>query len=161
MVVVIAGCALGAVLVIAIIAADPAQPLRHHISQLSLMHGWVPPTVQAITAAVLVCAIGWRSRRWRVLWLPVALVVGVVLALWAHWYIGSAGVAGDPAPRALWIWIGLTGLAVGVLVLCWRGARWWRRGAAVLAVPRVCCAPGWRLTGGSVTSRWCTPSGIS
>jgi S-formylglutathione hydrolase FrmB len=147
MVVVIAGCALGAVLVIAIIAADPAQPLRHHISQLSLMHGWVPPTVQAITAAVLVCAIGWRSRRWRVLWLPVALVVGVVLALWAHWYIGSAGVAGDPAPRALWIWIGLTGLAVGVLVLCWRGARWWRRGAAVLAVPLCLLCAGLALNG--------------
>ena len=45
------------------------------------------------------------------------------------------GVAGDPAPSALWIWIGLTGMAAGLLVLGWRGARWWRRGVSVLAVP--------------------------
>ena len=99
------------------------------------MHGWVPATVQVIAAVVLVCAIGWRPRRWRVLRLSLALVVGVVLAVWAHWYIGSMGVASDPAPWALWIWIGLSGLAAGVLLLGWAGARWWRRGAAVLAIP--------------------------
>ena len=43
---------------------------------MSLLHGWMPVTVQVITAVVLVVAIGWRSRRWRVISVPVALFVG-------------------------------------------------------------------------------------
>lgn len=109
--------------------------MHHYIGHLSLVHGWLPAAVQMITVVVLGCAISWRSRRWRMLWLPVLMVGGVVLAAWAHWYVGSLGVAGDPAPPVLWIWIAATGLAVGGLVLGWRGTRWWRRGLAVLAVP--------------------------
>ena len=44
-------------------------------------------------------------------------------------------LAGDPAPSSLWIWIGLSGLAVAVAVLGWRGSRWWRRGVSLLAIP--------------------------
>jgi S-formylglutathione hydrolase FrmB len=44
-------------------------------------------------------------------------------------------MAGDPAPTSMWIWVGLTGVAVGVVGVGWRGARWWRRGLSVLAVP--------------------------
>jgi S-formylglutathione hydrolase FrmB len=115
--------------------------VQHYIGHLSLIHGGLPVAVQILTAAVLVCAIGWRSRRWRVLWLPVTLVGAVVLALWAQAYIGSLGLAGDPAPVTLWIWFTAAGLAGGVLVAGWRGARWWRRGLAVAAVPLcVLCA---------------------
>jgi S-formylglutathione hydrolase FrmB len=113
--------------------ADDAETLRHHIAQISLMHGWAPATAQGIAAVALVCAIGWRWRSWRRI--PMALVAGVVLAAFAHWYIASVGVAGDPAPQALWVWIALTGLAAGVLVLGWAGARWWLRAVSVLAVP--------------------------
>jgi S-formylglutathione hydrolase FrmB len=63
------------------------------------------------------------------------VLIGVAAASWAHWYVDSAGLAGDPAPRLLWIWVGLSGLAAAVVVLGWRGARWWRRGVALLAVP--------------------------
>jgi S-formylglutathione hydrolase FrmB len=118
--------------VAATVLADPAQPFSHHIS---LMHGWVPVTAQVITAVVLVMAIGWRSRRWRLLWLPMAALVGVGAAVWAHWYIASDGLAGDPAPHVLWVWVALTGLAAGVFVVGWRGIRWWRRGLSLLAVP--------------------------
>ena len=91
---------------------------------LSLLHGWLPPTVQAVAAIVLVVAIGWRSRRWRLVWLPVAAAVGLILALWTRWYVSSQGLAGDPAPSVLWVWVGLTGLAVAVAVLGWRSATW-------------------------------------
>jgi S-formylglutathione hydrolase FrmB len=40
-----------------------------------------------------------------------------------------------PPRIALWIWIGLTGVAAGVLMAGWRGARWWRRGVSALALP--------------------------
>jgi S-formylglutathione hydrolase FrmB len=113
----------------------PVETLRHQLSHLSLIHGGVPAVVQVTAAVVLVSAIGWRSFRWRSLWLPLTGLIAGLLTAWAHWYIGQLGVTGDPAPRSLWLWIGLTGLAVGVLLLGWRGARWWRRAVSVLAVP--------------------------
>ena len=97
-----------------------AEPLRH---QLSLMHGWIPATVQIVAAAALVAAIGWRTRRWRLVWLPWAAFVGAALAASAYWYVTSEGLAGDPAPRSLWIWIALSGVAAAVLTAGWRGAR--------------------------------------
>jgi S-formylglutathione hydrolase FrmB len=113
--------------------ADAAGGYRQQ--HLSLMHGWLPLTVQAVAAAVVLVAIGWRNRRWRLVWLPVAVGIGVVLAATAYWYISAEGLAGDPAPNLLWIWIAVTGVAAVVLVIGWRGARWWRRGAATLALP--------------------------
>jgi S-formylglutathione hydrolase FrmB len=126
-------------------AAGPANPYRHG---LSLLHGWLPPTIEAVAVVVLVLAIGWRSRPWRFLWLPLAVVLGIGVAAWVRWYMDAQGLAGDPAPLSLWIWTGLTGLAVGVLVLGWRHARWWRRGVSLLAVP-LCL-----LSAGVVLNLW-------
>ncbi len=112
--------------------ADAAGPVRQHIS---LMHGWVPLTAQIVTCVVLLLAVGWRSRRWRLLWLPVAAVAGALLAVYAYWSISDNGLAGDPAPHQLWVWVAVTGLAATVAVVGWRGARWWRRSMSVLAIP--------------------------
>ncbi|MGH3636002.1 alpha/beta hydrolase [Mycobacterium sp.] len=111
-----------------------AAPLLvgHHTS---LMHGWVPITVQATAATVLAVAVGWRSRRWRRVMLPVAVAVGIAVTCWAYRYIADDGLAGEPAPRALWVWIALTGAAGAVLLLGWRNARWWRRTTSIMAVP--------------------------
>ena len=110
------------------------EPLRHH---LSLMHGWIPITAQVVAGLLLIAAIGWRNRRWRRLWLPWAALVGVALAVAAYWYIASEGMSDhtNPAPYSLWIWIGISGIAAGVLIAGWRGARWWRRGVSTLALP--------------------------
>jgi hypothetical protein len=102
---------------------------------MSLIHGWMPATVQVITAAVLVVAIGRRSRRWRVISVPVALFVGVALTGAVFWFIEDQGLADGPAPLGLWVWITSTGLAAVVVVLGWRDVPWWRRGVSVLAVP--------------------------
>jgi S-formylglutathione hydrolase FrmB len=115
----------------ALLAAAGGGPGRHG---LSLLHGWLPTTIQVVAAALVLGAIGWRSRRWRLFWLPIALAAGVGTAEWAHWYVDSQGLAGDPAPPQLWLWIGIAGLAVAVLVLGWRSARWRRRVVSVLAV---------------------------
>ncbi|AKS36519.1 alpha/beta hydrolase [Mycolicibacterium goodii] len=105
------------------------------------MHGWVPTTVQVVTAVVLIAAVGRRTWRWRLIWLPAAAAIGAVLALGTYWYIQSEGLAGNPAPRSLWVWIAISGAAVVVLVAGWSGSRWWRRGASALAVPlSVLCA---------------------
>jgi S-formylglutathione hydrolase FrmB len=117
-------------IVAANLMADP--PYGHHIS---LMHGWVPTTIQIVAAVALVAASGWRSRRWRIIWLPLAALVGVAVAAVTYWYVDSQGLANDPAPQLLWLWTALSGLAVAVLPAGWRGARWWRRAVSVLAVP--------------------------
>jgi S-formylglutathione hydrolase FrmB len=109
--------------------------VRHLIGQQSLTSGWIPLIVQVLTLAVLAAAIGWRSRRWRVIWLPLAVTFGAVFALAVDAYIGSIGVAGDPVPARLLWWVALTGVAAGVIVAGWRGARWWRRALAVASVP--------------------------
>ena len=112
--------------------AAPAGPYRHG---LSLLHGWLPGLIEGVTATVLLLAIGWRSRRWRFVWMPVALLVGVAAAGWTHWYVDLEGMSDDPAPQALWIWVGLSGLALTVVVVGWNSARWWRRVASFVAVP--------------------------
>jgi S-formylglutathione hydrolase FrmB len=121
----------------------PAQFLAS--SHTSLMHGWVPVTIQVIAAVALTLALGWRSRRWRTVWIPLAAVAGAAAAYLTHWYIVDRGLSDEPAPSALWFWITLTGMATAVLVLGWRSARPWRRGAAVLAVPLCLLSAGLAL----------------
>ena len=112
---------------------------RDHVS---LMHGWVPVTAQILAAILLVLAIGWRTRRWRLVRLPVAVLLGLGLAWLVYWIIASNGLSGEPAPQQLWIWVALTGLAAGVAVLGWSSAHWWRRGVSILAVPAAALCAG-------------------
>jgi S-formylglutathione hydrolase FrmB len=105
------------------------------MGRLSLLHGWLPVALQALALIAVVFAVGWRRRRWRTWALPVALGAAVSVTALSHWYITSIGLAGDPAPKSLWLWIAMSGLAAAVLLLGWPGARWWRRALAVVSVP--------------------------
>lgn len=110
----------------------------------SLMHGWVPVTVQAAAVATLVLAVGRRPRSW--LWrLPVIGGVGLLAAGGAYWFVTDDGLSGQPPPATLWMWIALTGAAAALLVLGWRGAAWWRRGMSLLAVPLCLISAGLSL----------------
>ncbi|MBS1694461.1 MAG: esterase family protein [Actinobacteria bacterium] len=105
------------------------------------MHGWLPLTAQIVAAVALVAAVGLRTRRWLTVALPVAAVVGTGLVSVTYWYVTSEGLAGNPAPQGLWIWIALSGAAVVVLLAGWPGTAWWRRAVSMLAVPlSVLCA---------------------
>lgn len=115
--------------------AESGAPWRHELANVSLMHGWLPAVAQVATVVVLIAALGWRTRRWRRIWLPVAAFGGFGLGAWAHWYVGSAGLAGEPAPVALWLWIAAIGLSAVVAIAGWRGSAWSQRVLAVLAVP--------------------------
>ena len=100
-----------------------------------MLHGWLPLATQVFALLVALIVIDWRRRSWWQRALPVALVAAVAVTALAYWYIASLGVAGDPAPTSLWLWIAMSGLTAAVLVLGWKGARWWRRGLALLSVP--------------------------
>lgn len=110
-------------------------PGRHDVGRVALMHGWVPTVAQTLGVAMLACTLAKRPRRWFIWPLPVAVFAGVALAVSTNWFIGAAGISGEPAPAAMWIWIGLSGSASAIVVLGWRGAGWGQRMVSVLAVP--------------------------
>ena len=117
-------------------AADPGPavseqaPVGGGAAEISLIDGWLPVAIQVAAIAVVIAAIGRRSRRW----LPVALITGLALIGAVWWFLDSQGW-GPTYPWVLWPWVGLTGVAVAAVVLGWRGASWWRRAVAVAAVP--------------------------
>ena len=125
-------------------AVPRATPIVAHEpedGQVSLIDGWVPVTIQALAALTLIVAVGWRSRSWLLRRLPVATVVGAACIGGAWWFADRQGW-GSVYPCGMWVWIGLAGLAVGVLILSWRGSAWWRRAVSVLAVPMCVVAAG-------------------
>ncbi|WP_349271293.1 membrane protein [Mycolicibacterium parafortuitum] len=101
------------------------------------MHGWLPVTVQVLAGLAVLLAVGRRAGRWRRVWLPWSALIGACLAAAVYAYIESAGIADDsnPAPVTLWLWIALSGLAVGMLLSGWRGTRWGLRAVSMVAVP--------------------------
>ncbi len=103
---------------------------------LSLLTGWLPITFPAVAVLVLLVVVLRRGpRRWYLLWLPVAALVGTGVALLVAWRVAADGLTNDPAPAALWVWTAVTAAAAVVALVGWRAARWWRRGLSVLAVP--------------------------
>nr|WP_246003139.1 alpha/beta hydrolase-fold protein [Nocardia tenerifensis] len=116
------------------------QNTFHH--GISLLHGWLPLTIELAAAAVLLLALARTTRRWWMIQVPVCVLVGVAAALVARWYVSNEGLASDPAPAMLWACVGATAGALAVAVLGWRGARWWRRGVAVLAIPLALLSTG-------------------
>ncbi len=113
----------------------PAPDFHTFDHGVSLLGGWLPFTIEIVTAVAVLAVIGWRTRRWRLVWLPVCVGVGIIGALAARGYSNSEGLASDPAPLMLWIWTGVFAGVVAVAVLGWRRAAWWRRGLSVLAIP--------------------------
>jgi S-formylglutathione hydrolase FrmB len=133
---------------------------------ISLTHGWLPIAVQVVAACVLAAAVGWRSRRWRLRWLPVAIAVGVASAAAAYWFIHFQALSDDPVPVSLWLWTAMTGLAIVVAIAGWRGESWWRRSASVVGIPLcVFCAAlavnSWTGYLPTVSSAWNRTTGAA
>lgn len=102
---------------------------------MSLISGWLPTLVQLVAIAVLITAVGWRSRQWRIRWLPAALMTGLAVAAAVRLFVKYQGWSETAASWATVFWNVMTGAAIAILVLGWRGVPWWRRTASVLAVP--------------------------
>lgn len=106
------------------------------------MHGLIPAVVQFVTVAALLYAIGWRGRL-----VAVGATAGVVTAVAAHWTYDTLGIASEPAPWQLWLWVFLFGLAAAVLVAGWPGASGWRRNASVFATSFCLLSAGLTING--------------
>jgi S-formylglutathione hydrolase FrmB len=114
---------------------DPDFSRWSHPHGTSLLGGWFPISVEILTIVILIVAIGWRTRRWRLVWVPVSATMGVIAALAARTYMSSEGLASDPAPFELWVWTAVCAGSVAVAALGFRNAHWWRRGLSLMAIP--------------------------
>ncbi|MGQ4599428.1 alpha/beta hydrolase-fold protein [Nocardia sp. R6R-6] len=125
------------------IPVDPALNQQYAFPHgISLLHGWLPLTLELLTAAILLVAVARRTRRWWLIELPVSVAIGGAAALAARWYVADEGLASDPAPLQLWVWVGAVAAAAAIAVAGWSSARWWRRGIAVLAIPLTLLSTG-------------------
>ncbi|WP_201274423.1 alpha/beta hydrolase family protein [Mycolicibacterium sp. CH28] len=113
----------------------PAPDFHQYAHGISLLGGWLPLTIEIVAAVAVLAVVARRTSRWWLLWFPVSVTVGVLAALTAHTYVDSEGLASDPAPFGLWIWVGLFAAGVAVAVFGWRGSPWWRRGLSVVTIP--------------------------
>ena len=113
----------------------PGVPADLALHGVSLLGGWLPAALQIATVIVVLAVTGWRTPRWRRRWVPAAVAAGVALALAARTWVNSEGLASDPAPIPLWGWATVFGATTVIAVAGWPGARWWRRGLSLLAVP--------------------------
>ncbi|MGZ4563931.1 MAG: alpha/beta hydrolase, partial [Mycobacterium sp.] len=119
----------------------------------------IPTAVQLITVAALLYAIGWRGRRWRTLWVPVAAATAAATGIVVHAYYGTLGLASEPAPWQMWVWVSLVGFATAITVFGWRGAGWWRRNVSVFATSFCLLSTGLTINGWlgylpTVSSAW-------
>lgn len=105
----------------------------HTAAAVSLMHGWLPATVNVIAVVAVLAAVAGRPRRWFTRWLAPIAALGVAAAWVARWYMGHLGIASEPAPWQLWGWVALCALSVGVVFSGWRGSRWFRRNLTVFS----------------------------
>jgi hypothetical protein len=87
--------------------ADAANPSYH--GGVSLLWGWLPLTIQVVAAVSVLLGIGWRSRRWRGVWLPLAVLVSVAVVGCTYWYVipEGAGFCQDLGDLGLCLAFGL------------------------------------------------------
>lgn len=94
------------------------------------MRGFVPIAVELLTVVVLVYVV---ARRWQTRRLATAAAIGLATGVGAHWFYGTLGLASEPAPAQMWIWVSLSGFSGAVVIANWGTAGWWWRNASVFA----------------------------
>jgi S-formylglutathione hydrolase FrmB len=101
-------------------------------ADVSLVGGWFPRVVVALTIVTLAVGVLSARRRWRRLaYLAVGVTAGMVAVAML---IARLKLIAYTYPMSFYVWIGLVAFAVGVATVGWRRSGWWRRVVAVGAV---------------------------
>jgi S-formylglutathione hydrolase FrmB len=104
------------------------------LAALSLVHGWLRVTLAvAVFAGLAGLLLVRRDRRWWLRWVPLAIGLALALLVLVVVYLDVTKPWPDPLQPDVMAWIGAGLFAVVLLVLGWRGRRWWVRGAATAA----------------------------
>jgi S-formylglutathione hydrolase FrmB len=115
--------------------AEPSTVARAPTGKhVSLTSGWLPTAIQLVAAAVLAAAVGWRSRDWRLRWVPAALMVGFATAAAARLFVKYEGWTERAASWQTVFWTAVSGFALAVAIFGWPRSPWWRRFASALSV---------------------------
>jgi enterochelin esterase-like enzyme len=109
-------------------------------SHVSLLDGWLPPTISVSAWGALAIGVAWRRRAiWQ--WLVVAAAAGGIVAL-LSWYLDMPARVGSTYPRSFLVWAALPMFALGAGFWQWRVVGWWRRAGAFVAVPLLAASAG-------------------
>jgi poly(3-hydroxybutyrate) depolymerase len=99
---------------------------------MSLVGGWFPRAVVAVTIVALAVGVVSARRRWRRL-AYLALAVTAAMVAVAQ-LIARLQLIAYSYPKSFYVWIGLVVFAAGVATVGWRWSGWWRRVVALGAV---------------------------
>ncbi|RAV31969.1 alpha/beta hydrolase [Corynebacterium heidelbergense] len=111
-----------------------ADSLLQVPSNVSLIDGWFPTTVQLLVITTAAAAIWRRGRRWRRVCLPLAAGVGIAAGLGLRWYSMSQGMSASPLPWILWVWCGIAAAAAVAAAVGWTYGQHWQQISAVACV---------------------------
>src|SRR4051794_32716243 len=103
------------------------------LMHISLLHGWLPPTMTALAFASLALGVAWW-RRPPLHWLIVAMVAGGIV-VGTSWLFDLPAHTGGRFPASFLAWAALPLFALGVAAWQWSRVGWWRRAVAFLALP--------------------------
>jgi pimeloyl-ACP methyl ester carboxylesterase len=107
---------------------------------VSLLHGWLPPTIAvAAWGAVVVGVAWWRRAIWH--WLVVAAAAGAV-SIVVSWALDVPARVGSTYPRSFLVWAALPLFALGAALWQWPRVGWRRRTVALASVPLLAASAG-------------------
>ena len=108
--------------------------------RVSLLHGWLPPTITLLAFTALIVGVaGWR-RAWAA-WLGFAALAWLAALLIARLELPPA-VVGGGYPGSFIVWGALPIFAFAAALWQWPVVGWWRRGVALIAVPLLAAFAG-------------------
>jgi len=90
--------------------------------------------LETLAVVALLLGIGRRPRSWLLRPVTIALLASVLFAVAVRIFVKYQGWSEKAASLGTVLWVAITGFAVAMAIIAWRGSRWWRRSVSVLAV---------------------------
>jgi S-formylglutathione hydrolase FrmB len=104
------------------------------LDSISVIDGWVPVTIYALTAIAIVLGLGWRSGIWRrqlMVAIPGAIALTAIGAVLEKIF----DFVGYDYPPTFYVWMGIVAFCVIAAVVGWPGEHAGGRVASLLAIP--------------------------
>ena len=104
------------------------------LDSISIIDGWVPITIYALTAVAVVLGLGWRSGIWR-RQLMVAIPGAIVLTAIGVLAEKIFNFVGYDYPPTFYVWMAIVVFCIIAAIVGWPGEHAGGRVASLLAIP--------------------------
>ncbi len=111
--------------------------------RVSLLNGWLSPTITVLAWAALIAGVAWWRRAW-VTWLGLAALAWFAALLVARTFVPPAAVGGG-YPSSFIVWGALPIFAFAAALWQWQVVGRWRRALAFVAVPLLAAFAGLQI----------------